>query len=211
MACSIIRENIFSKGYSIIEHTSLEQFHTICACLGQIKQSLNVKLTDGKSQFPYIRDEIPFHTDNPTINIVAWFCVNQDETDGSSYLLDARKLLLNLSDTERDELSKLNLPAPNTGLPNPLLQTTNDQPHLFFIHRLWNEIAESNTSVVKNAILHFLNLVSDARETKKYEMIRLAPNQSLFINNYFMLHARAAISNHSKRFLVRNYIDNKIE
>jgi hypothetical protein len=200
-----------STGYAISEFNSLIEFEKFCSTIGSIKQTTDVKITHGFESFPYINSEIPFHTDNPEIDIVSWFCVNQDDIAGESLVIDIRWILSHFTKEELAILERLELPAPVSKKPFPILQMQKNCPHIYLINRLWRDLEKSIPPSESVVVKKFLNELDKIKQAKSYLSIRLKKNQALFLNNEMMIHARGAISKNSSRHLVRKYIKSDLQ
>ena len=162
-----------NTGYVVQHFKSFGEFDVFCKEIGDVKQTTDVKITNGLTSFPYIHDEIPFHTDNPEIEIVGWFCIDQDEIAGESLIIDVRNILLEFSEIEIKRLATITLPTPVSKKNFPILQMKNGHPHIYFINRLWENLAENSSKEDGDIIKKFLCAVTAIKNDGKYLSIRL--------------------------------------
>ena len=81
--------SIQSLGYAHLRQPlTTETFDIVAQQLGSIALRTDLTITRNRSSIVYKPDEIAFHQDNPVMNILGWFCLQQDEVDGSALLLD---------------------------------------------------------------------------------------------------------------------------
>jgi hypothetical protein len=211
-----ILASIESQGYAHIKvPLSEESFETIAESLGSIALRTDLTITPNRSSIVYKPDEIGFHQDNPTINMLGWYCVQQDELDGSGRLLDAGDVASHFSPEERKVLGTINVrcpdPDPKRHNPDvgvvayflwPLLTQKATRCHVYYAPWL---LLDSYDEEQSRAIEKFAEYLR-AKEENQAIRIRLKKGESLFIDNNRMLHGRGSIQPDSKRFLKRVWI-----
>ena len=205
-----------ARGYAHIEQPLTAQaFDAVAQQLGTITLRTDLTLTPDRSSIVYKSAEINFHQDNPTMNILGWYCVRQDALDGSMRLLDAGDVADHFSRRERQIMSSINVrcPDPDPGRHNP--------DRGLFAYFLWPLLTEKRTrSEVYYAPWLLLDAYDEeqqsalakfaaylrAKEANQLINIRLKAGESLFIDNNRLLHGRGAIQPASQRFLKRVWI-----
>lgn len=201
-----IKNAVSTDGYIVTKVNDLEEFKFLCESLGNVPQYTDVHLQEGKNQYTYIPDSVPFHTDNPKMQIVGWFCISQDAQFGESLLMDVRTILAQMTDEEKHLLANQMLKMPSRDELYPLL-IQGLLPHIFYIPFYWLQAAQTMEIRVREAVLRFHRLVLAERAAGGFESIRLKPGEALFINNRFIIHGRDQIDQNSQRLLVRAYIE----
>src|SRR3954471_5460160 len=59
----------------------------------------------------YRAEGLSYHTDSPVIDVLAWYCVEQDAVDGTSTLVDTGDFAKHFNDEEQAVLSRVRLRA----------------------------------------------------------------------------------------------------
>lgn len=195
-------------GFVLVRGVTESDFLTLAASLGDVVDDTPVRVIPGRRTYLSSPGAIPFHTDYPTADRIAWFCAHQDERDGASLLLDGWSLLDGLSRKTRRELSTLELPAMiRLGDPprmTPILEGPHDAPRLFFAP--W--LAPLDATDGQRSALRDLHLAVEASSQFAHR-VRLAPGDVLIVNNRRMLHGRAALVPRSTRALRRLWISSR--
>lgn len=205
-----------SLGYAhISEPHAHEEFEEIAARLGSIALRTDLAITPTRNSIVYKPHEITLHQDNPAMNVIGWYCVRQDQFDGSSRLLDAGDVADYFS---RDEIEIMK--RTNVGYPDP--DSSRHNPDLGLVaHLLWPLLTEKPT---RTEVYYVPWLLIDAydqqqgrvlerfaeylrrKEGNELITIRLKAGESLFIDNNRILHGRGPIQEDSQRFLKRVWI-----
>ena len=205
-----------SHGYAHVRQAhSYEQFEEIARQMGSIALRTDLAITPTRSSIVYKPDEISFHQDNPAMNILGWYCVQQDQLDGSSRLLDAGDVSDHFS---RDEVEVMK--RTKVGYPNPDPSQHNPDRGLIS-HLFWPLLTEKATRIEVYYVPWLLIDSYDEKQCRVLEkfaaylrdkeeneliIIRLETGESLFIDNNRILHGRGAIQEKSQRFLKRVWI-----
>ncbi len=158
----------------------------------------------------YQADALAFHTDTPASDVIGWYCVEQDEVDGATLLLDTRDIGNYFTPAELSVLSRVNVPYmirnPSTNeeevVYEPLISQDNATYRVFYIP--WNLLNHNNREQA-TLLEKFSEYVAYKQRTELIK-IRLAPKESLFIDNHRMLHSRGKLPENSRRHLIRFYI-----
>lgn len=167
--------------------------------LGPILHETDVRLRPGAMTWLASPDPIPAHTDHPTVQWVAWWCVRQDNTDGASLLVDGRRVLGQLG-AQADLLERVLLPVPGLKGVHPV----GVHPMLAHGRVYWAPWLEPTVGdELRPAVDAFADLVrSPALERR----VRLTPGDLLVIDNTRMLHGRGALVTGSVRHLKRWWV-----
>ncbi len=203
-ACRLINEHLSGVGYYVHETGSINDYLALCNSLGKVTQLLDVKLKSGFRQYANMPDEVPFHTDHPSVPIVAWYCLEQDETDGDNLLVDSRQIVSKLSEFSISVLKSLQLRMLHSEKPWPLL--VQDPFQIYWLPLVVEEKYLQVDQQEKEAIRVFQKELQKVSDTENQYRVRLKPGESLFINNHILLHGRKSISQNSRRHLIRSYI-----
>ncbi len=150
-----------------------------------------------------------FHTDYPGARFVGWWCVWQDEQGGVLDLVDGRLAASRVSAASASRLRDTNIvgfgrdPLPSVHW--PLLFHTPPDATQYINYNPFGVPASPHHDTT-SALLEFrLALREQFNETGV--SIRLQPRQALWIDNWRMLHGRAALTADSGRFLKRLWLD----
>ncbi|MEK6280678.1 MAG: TauD/TfdA family dioxygenase [Acidobacteriota bacterium] len=193
-----------NKGFLVINLSSLEIYYQVCAQLGEIKHKLEVKLEQGSKIYANIEGKVPFHTDNPNIPIVAWHCLEPDSMDGANMLIDSHVVTQKLSQEDIITLTGVRLPVPYSDSDHAILNL--DPYHVYWLPRMVEEAKSGFSEKELGAVKRFNTVLEELYKSAQYQNLRLQKGDTLFVNNWVMLHGRNEISGESKRHLVRVYI-----
>jgi hypothetical protein len=205
-----------AHGYAHVRRThTARDFDAVAQRLGAITLRTDLTLTPNRSSIVYKPDGITFHQDNPTMHILGWHCVRQDELDGSMQLLDAGDVSDHFSRRELEVMSGIRVKCPelDPGLHNPdrglsayflwpLLVEKAARTDVYYVPWL---LVDSDDEEEHRTLAKF-DAYLRAKEAGQLISIRLKAGESLFIDNNRMLHGRGALQQDSKRFLKRVWI-----
>ena len=200
-----VLEGIQREGYSVISEPIDDQTFVELGCaLGEIVDDVIVKIVPGERAYLARRDPMPFHTDHPIADIVAWRCESQDERDGASLLVDGYAALEALGARLRSRLERIRLvpPSPSDGEVEPTPILSADHKRIFFAPWLRPIDASREALLTLAAFREVIEQAPHALER------RLGPGQALFIDNHRMMHGRDALSSDSTRKLRRLWLHN---
>ncbi|PYP88388.1 MAG: hypothetical protein DMF61_07295 [Blastocatellia bacterium AA13] len=161
---------------------------------------------------PYGSAAFGFHTDNIRVDVVSFYCVEQDATDGALLLLDLRDVAERFKQEELNILSGIDLWAPpvtETGAGKedffylaPLLSRGETSCRVYYIPWLLRDSYEKQESELLARFSDYVREKSDAQTIR----VPFQRGESVFIDNHRMLHGRAAIAENSRRHLIRIYL-----
>jgi hypothetical protein len=212
---------IESLGYAHMkEPHSLETFERLAQQLGSVVMRTDLAITPDRSSIVYKSDAIAFHQDNPTMNILGWYCVQQDDVDGSALLLDTGDVTGHFSPEELEVMRGISVryPHPDPQYHNPdqgriahllwpLLTGKAKRPEVYYVPWLLLDSYDETQNRVLEKFARYLR----AKEENRVIRIRLREGESLFIDNNRMLHGRGAIQPDSRRFLKRVWIKREVK
>ena len=207
---------IESLGYAHVKQPrALETFESMAQQMGAIIMRTDLAITPERSSIVYKSDAIAFHQDNPAMNILGWYCVRQDEIDGSALLLDTGDVAEHFSPEEMEVMRSVSVryPHPDPLYHNPdmglvayllwpLLTGKATRPQVYYVPWLLLDSYDEKQRRVLEKFAGYLR----AKEANQVISIRLREGESLFIDNNRMLHGRGPLQQDSKRFLKRVWI-----
>ena len=206
MSFQQLSDEIQRTGLAVLRDKSLEEFVDTCTSMGEILSLQDVTIIPGSRKNVSSPGAIPLHSDGPEADVVAWYCVRQDDDDGTSMLLDTIPMLRTLTSEMRHALASIELPyfdSTSRGRPKgfaPLLLGNCDTA--------WRvNYAPWLVPAVLNAEQRdALNAFQLALTRGAVMQRRLAEAQCLFIDNWRVLHGRASLVTESPRLLKRAWL-----
>ena len=153
----------------------------------------------------YRADGLSYHTDAPAIDILAWYCVEQDAVDGTSVLLDTGDIARHFDDDDLVILSRIRVRT--MGRDAEDREIVLEYP-LFADGRIYyaDWLLSPDQEPLERAIVdRFVDYLAQKGATSPIR-IRLKPGETLFVDNHRILHGRSSIPPDSRRHLVRLYI-----
>jgi len=205
-----------SLGYAHLRQShTYEEFEEIAQQFGSITLRTDLAITPARNSIVYKPDEIRLHQDNPAMNVLAWYCVRQDQLDGSAQLLDAGDVCDYFSPDEIAIMKSIRIGYPD---PDP---TRHNPDQGLVAHLLWPLLREKATRTEVYYVPWLLIDTYDEQQRRLLEKfaaylrrkeenelitIRLKAGESLFIDNNRILHGRGPIQEDSHRFLKRVWI-----
>ena len=172
------------------------EFDRLTTGLGKIRGTTAVRIDPAVPTYLCGDGAVPFHTDDPRVDVIAWYCEEQDERDGACLLVDSRDVVGRMTSREVDELRGLELRYRGATEPRPVLT---EDGSIFFAP--WLCPGRSGGDV-----LNPLRRAIGEPDCHDGIEVRLQPGQVLIIDNHRTLHGRRAISDSSRRQLVRRWI-----
>ncbi|MEO8065554.1 MAG: TauD/TfdA family dioxygenase [Candidatus Doudnabacteria bacterium] len=211
LCASQVREQIDLVGFSIAEVGDRENYLTICGMLGCITGTRDLSIQPDKVErftgYSYKPDEVPFHTDNPLVNIVGLFCVTPDAIGGENLLIDSRDILKELTEQERECLKQVRVPLPKKEECLPVLTEIDGRPpHVYWLPAFTLAMTAKLEKEYSEAVNRFDEVLQNHRAAKRCRSIRLNTGEALWFDNFVMLHGRDRLEASSKRAQVRVFI-----
>jgi hypothetical protein len=221
-----IRQEIANKRWS---HLALSggqsDFDQILSCLGTVDRRMEVVVSPEREQSQklarrnnlprpslYQSTELDFHTDPPRshleggVDLLAFFCVTQDSHDGASLMIDMGHLERDLPQGDIDALCQVEVAYSTINADGvdelhflPLL--SRDPDGLVLHYMPWG-VRRSADFALAQALTRFERYIRE----RPVISIRLAPGDSLFLDNRRMLHGRGPLVPDSQRKLLRVHL-----
>jgi hypothetical protein len=215
-----IRRALDSRGWVHIETPlSPAEFEALSQRLGSIDMRSDVVVDPVREQelranrrtnvnrpALYQTAAMDFHTDRPSAHVLAWYCVHQDEQDGTNLLLDTHDLPEWFSAEELEALGTILVGCPPTHPTDeeearyePLVSRGAGSWKVYYMPWYVQTPADEDGARRLARFVQYL---------KEHEVIRvrLEEGESLFIDNRRIMHGRGPLPADSRRHLIRLYI-----
>lgn len=199
---------IEDDGYAVIREIGTPQdFERHAASLGERIAEELIALRDGAHAYVARPAAVPLHTDHPDVDRIGWFCHEQDQADGASWLLDTRPVLEGLPAVVLEELrrTKLYCQPVHEGAPmevRAVLSGVPSHPSVYFPP--WR-VEPEPISWNRAALRLLVDRLAEAQRTSCIH-VRLAPGDALFVDNARVLHGRGPLHPGSQRRLKRLWL-----
>lgn len=194
-----IHHELTNSGFCYLPSAEYYKFIEMLTYLGKPVKLTDVKIKKNSTWLLNQAQAFPMHTDDPSIDIVAWYCISQDSDFGETILLDTRNIFNEMPSKFLRELNNLNIRVQQSSTQVPIL-INNNPLKIYFAP--WN-INYDNLSYNQKIALNYLeNKITNQKTIN----LRLKEQEILILNNHFMLHGRNAIPQQSSRYLIRAYI-----
>jgi hypothetical protein len=218
-----ILEALKTDGYAYVKQPlSLNEFELISKSIGTIELKTDIKIdpdqvrlqnqarTTGGRPSTYQAEALDFHSDNPRINVLAWYCLEQDEVDGALYLVDTDSVAEYLSQDELEILTRTYVMYAHYRagsnkeelLKEPVLTAVGARYRVSYQSWL---LLDKYTEEQTAALNRFSDYIREMQKTSRIR-VRLEKQQSVFIDNRRLLHGRDSLPPDSKRHLIRLYL-----
>ena len=205
-----------SFGYAHLRQAhTYDEFEEIAQQFGSIALRTDLAITPARNSIVYKADEIRLHQDNPAMNVLAWYCVRQDQLDGSARLLDTADVAAYFSADEIEIMKRTRIgypdPDPHRHNPDrgliahlfwPLLSERAWRTEVYYVPWLLIDTYDEQQHRLLEKFAEYLR----QKEENELITIRLKAGESLFIDNNRILHGRGPIQEDSQRFLKRVWI-----
>ncbi len=220
-----VREDLRLHGLAHLPPMTEARFVELAGCLGEIGLRTDLVIDPVQAEeerrrrsssaagrpVVYAPTELGFHTDRPTVDVIGWYCVEQDAEDGAVLLIDTSDLGEHFGAAEIAGLGRVELGYfqrdAHTGQEEarraPLV-AGGPRGHLLY-YAPWLVVPESAGGEAALLLARFAAYVERKRETALVR-IRLERGEALFVDNRRLLHARGNLSPSSRRHIVRLYI-----
>lgn len=220
---ALVREALRAHGLARLPPMDEGRFLDLAGCLGEVglrsdlvidpaqaEEERRRRTFTGDRPVVYSPTELGFHTDRPTVDVIGWYCVEQDAVDGAVHLIDTADLAEHLSVAELAGMGKVEFGYfqrdRRTGKEEfgraPLVTSG---PRGFLVYYAPWLLQEKHDGETERLAARFSAYVDRKRETALVR-IRLHRGEALFIDNRRLLHARGNLSPESRRHIVRLYI-----
>ena len=187
------------KGYVLISGSNLDEAVEYAKQLGNIIWTTDVQIRKSKGMLTSTRG-LEFHTDHHHANYILWFCHQQTTLGGESVLVDAKEVISQMSDLDREVLRSINLFEHKIFDHDPeyypLINASGDVYYSFWEY---DKVLSANDRAVLDRFSKLLHAHNHINMT-------LQPNDILIINNRRMCHGRTEIRGTQNRHLKRYWI-----
>lgn len=219
-----VHEQLRAQGLARLPPMTEARFVELAGCVGEVGLRTDLVIDPVQEEeerrrrssaagrpVVYAPTELGFHTDRPTVDVIGWYCVEQDAEDGAVLLLDTADLDEHFSAGEIAALGRVELGYfqrnARTGEEEagraPLV-ASGPRGHLLY-YAPWLVVQESAGGETAILLARFGAYVERKRESALVR-IRLERGEALFVDNHRLLHARGNLSPSSRRHIVRLYI-----
>lgn len=215
-----ILSEIKTHGYTYIKQPlSLDAFGLISGQLGMIKERADIKIdktqeiTQQRARkvknrpSAYQAESFAFHQDNPARDMIAWYCKEQDDTDGTMHLLDTGDVGDYFSAEDLAVMSSVNIryslrindKGEEEFSVRPLVSRKDSTYSVYYQPWLLLDSYDTEQSLALEKFSEYL------KHKEKIQLISvpIKRGECLFIDNHRILHGRKAIADNSKRHLIR--------
>ncbi|HEV3074090.1 MAG TPA: TauD/TfdA family dioxygenase [Thermoanaerobaculia bacterium] len=218
-----VREDLGAHGLARLPPMTEARFVELAGCLGEVGLRTDLVIDPAQAEeerrrrnseagrpVVYAPTELGFHTDRPTVDVIGWYCVEQDAEDGAVLLIDTADLGEHFTAAEIAALGRVELgyfqrnalTGQEEACRAPLVAGGPRGHLLYYAPWLVQESAGGEAALL---LARFAAYVERKRETALVR-IRLQRGEALFVDNHRLLHARGNLSPSSRRHIVRLYI-----
>jgi alpha-ketoglutarate-dependent taurine dioxygenase len=202
-----ITGDLREQGVAPVPRLTPQAYEELARTLGEIVGRERIALRPGAHAYVAKPGRVPFHTDHPDVDILAWWCEAQDSEDGASQLVDTRPVVAALPEDVREILCDVELVCPPLagGPPTERRQVLRpvDRGYSVFCSPWLKSAWPLPTH--EAALELFRQRLSEHSRTAALS-IRLEPGTALFVDNHRILHGRGPIPEGSLRCLRRLWI-----
>jgi alpha-ketoglutarate-dependent taurine dioxygenase len=206
MSMHPVLDDVQEAGLAVLPEQAFDEFVNTCSSIGEILLFQEVTIIPGRREYVTSPGPVPLHSDGPEPDVVAWYCVRQDGEDGTSILVDTIPVLRTLTSQMRHVLASIQVPYFDSASGErpkgyaPLLMGDGDTTwRVNYVPWLVPAMLDDGQRVA-------LNTFQAALTTGKFTKVRLSASQSLFIDNWCVLHGRASVDSESPRLLKRAWL-----
>ncbi len=199
-------EDIALRGMQHFSAMSDAEFRSLISQLGRPWCETVVELRPNVRSYLCRAEPVPFHTDHPDADLIAWRCERQDVTDGEQLFVDGLAALLACGPDVRETLTRVHVEvrvrAESPPSIVPIVRSRSGMDRLCFAE--WIKPIEQDDASVE--AFETLKRQVVARKENAIEAVRLAEGEALVVDNGRWLHGRASLSPTSCRRLTRLWI-----
>jgi hypothetical protein len=199
--------------------SSEEEFHAVVSRLGTVSRQMDVVVSPDREReqraarrnnLPrpsiYQSAEMDFHTDPPPSDILAFYCVVQDDVDGSNLLIDLERIERDFTPEEVDGLCRIEIAYSYQGPGNHdhlgTLNLVTRHPDGATVNYMPWGLRRQEDPVLADLLERFERYVRE----QPVVSLRLAAGGCLFLDNRRTLHGRGPLSPDSRRHLLRLHV-----
>jgi hypothetical protein len=176
-------------------------FEGFMAGVGKTVHKQKVEVIEGNRALLSSAAAMPFHTDHPTVDVIAWFCESQSDDGGESLLMDFEQIRARMPAEDVANLPTVKIGVPPLKPQEPRSSCAmHDGTRIYYARWLLEPPASQPAAAAHAAFESALGQVPPVR-------LRLAKNEALIINNRRFLHGRGPIvQRQSNRVLLRHWV-----
>jgi alpha-ketoglutarate-dependent taurine dioxygenase len=171
--------------------------------MGRIYWETDVTVKPGSRGMVTSSAAMTLHTDHSRADIVAWYCHEQTDLGGETLVVDARRVLPELTPHDLEELSTIAVEElrtlPDDGESHPLLAYDSGRPRLYFADWLVRRPLRPSQEQALRSFIDALQRVPPLH-------VRLRPGEALLVANRRTLHGRTEIRGSQRRCLHRFWV-----
>ncbi|MBX3360103.1 MAG: TauD/TfdA family dioxygenase [Phycisphaeraceae bacterium] len=201
-----ILESVRSTGLCRLGPTTDAEYRALVGSLGRAWCETAVELRPDVRSYLCRPEPVPFHTDHPEADFIAWRCEQQDHTDGSQQLIDGWAALEACGRGVRDALTHVHAEVKVRGDSPasrwPIVRASPHGDRLFYADWIKPIEADPHSGMAFDA----LKAEIGRRTQSHVEEVRLSEGEVLIINNGRYLHGRKPLASDSQRRLRRFWI-----
>jgi hypothetical protein len=203
----------------LAEPVGVDAFEAILAGLGVVVSRYEVFVSPEKEQAQraarrnnvtrpslYQASEMSFHTDPGGIDLLAFYCAAQDETEGANLLIDLGDLDRHFDADEIDALGLIPVSYPVLSADGidelhhlPLVSRRRGGLHIHYLP--WGIVRPNEP-----ALARMLDAFEEYVASRPVRPVRLQPGECLIIDNWRVLHGRGPLPPDSPRKLLRVHV-----
>ncbi len=203
-----VLEGVRHVGWSRLGPMSDGEYRELVTRLGRPWCETAVELRPDVRSYLCKAEAVPFHTDHPDADLVAWRCEVQDDSDGTQLLVDGLTALRACGAFVRDTLLRVHAEVRVRGDSSPsrvpIVRATREGDRLFFAP--W--ISPLEQDPVSLSAFDALRAAVERLCSTDVQEVRLIEGEVLVIDNGRFLHGRGALAGASRRRLRRFWIKN---
>lgn len=203
---SAILEAVRRTGWCRLGPTTDAEYRALAGSLGRAWCETAVELRPDVRSYLCRPEPVPFHTDHPEADMIAWRCEQPDNADGAQQLVDGWAALESCGRGIRDALTHVHaeVRVRRDSPPSrwPIVRATPYGDRLFYAE--WIKPIEADPH--SGAAFDVLKAEVRRRTESHVEEFRLGEGEVLIIDNGRYLHGRRALAGESRRRLRRFWI-----
>lgn len=198
------------QGFVYVECAhSQSTFTELADQIGVVWDSSSVRISNGSKRLFNSDAALPYHTDSPFANVVAWYCVDPGSVPVPTLILDVTNIAEHIDAEDARLLSGLPYARPTpseekvgiVGL-QPVLYVVDEQIRLNYMG--WMPI---DTPTRRHQLALARLRLYIARRVDQGLPIMLRQGEALFLDNNRFMHARPRLPPATRRHLLRLWIN----
>ncbi len=205
-----VSSNLHRVGYAYLDHQlTADEFQEISEGLGTVWDSTSVRIVPRSERLYSSISGVPFHTDSPFANVIAWHCIEECNARTPTMLLRIGDLFEALNSESIRLLSELKYDSPIASEekigacgPQPIIRVVEGEIRLNYMAWMPVSYPTERHRTAMHSITNFIN-----RRVDQGIAISLAQGQALFLDNTQFLHARPKLPLSTLRHLHRLWIN----